>query len=130
MGNKAPKVEFDSADPLQEYYSDGTGDLYGVARLTEATKHLPVFDCPLAAINLSAEIWQGCDTHALAWHVKRVNDADLNEPILLDWRGVIADGRHRVIKALSLGKCTIRARRMMWKPNPCTTEEERYESTS
>lgn len=123
MSSRPPKVKFGRPDPLQDYYADGTGNLYGVARLIDATKHLPVFDCPLAALDLSGEIWRGCDMHALAWHVKRVNDADLSKPILLDWRGAIADGRHRVIKALSLGKRTIKARRMMWKPEPCATEE-------
>lgn len=60
--------------------------------------------------------------HGLAWHVRRVKDADLDKPILLDWEGGIADGRHRVIKALVLGKRTIKARRMMWKPEPCRRE--------
>lgn len=44
-------------------------------------------------------------------------------PILLDWHGSIADGRHRVLKAIALGKRTIKARRMTWKPDPCRREE-------
>ena len=121
--SKPPKVEFNRTDPLQDYFADGTGNLYGVARLLDDVKHLPVFDCPLAAIDLSGEIWGGCNMHALAWHVKRVKDADLDNPILLSWDGAIADGRHRVIKALALGKRTIKARRMTWKPEPCRTEQ-------
>ncbi|MDH0777516.1 hypothetical protein N5C96_29300 [Delftia tsuruhatensis] len=35
----------------------------------------------------------------------------------------IADGRHRVLKAIALGKRTIKARRMTWKPDPCRREE-------
>lgn len=119
---KPPKVEFNRVDPLQDYYSDGKGNLYSVARLVDDTKHLPVFDCPLAALDLSGAIWEGCNMHGLAWHVRRVKDADLDKPILLDWEGGIADGRHRVIKALVLGKRTIKARRMMWKPEPCRRE--------
>lgn len=117
--SKPPKVQFNRYLPLQDYYNDGKGNLFGVAKLIDDTKHLPVFDCPLAALDLSGEIWQGCNMHALAWHVKRVKDADLEVPILLDWEGGIADGRHRVIKALVLGKRTIKARRMTWKPEPC-----------
>lgn len=121
---KPPKVEFNRADPLQDYYDDGNGNLYSVARLIDDTKHLPVFECPLAALDLSGEIWEGCNIHGLAWHVRRVKDADIDRPILLDWEGGIADGRHRVIKALVLGKRTIKARRMMWKPEPCRTEQK------
>jgi hypothetical protein len=122
--SKPPKVEFNRADPLQDYYRDGNGNLYSVARLLDDTKHLPVFDCPLAALDLSCEIWQGCNMHSLAWHVRRVNDADLDHPVLLDWEGSIADGRHRVIKALAQGKRTIKARRMTWKPEPCRPEQK------
>ncbi|MDK6203311.1 hypothetical protein QP097_07540 [Oligella urethralis] len=121
---KPPKVKFSDAEPLQEYYGDEDGNLYSIARLLDSTAELPVFDCPLAALNLSFETWQGCNMLALAWHVKRCNDADLDKPILLDWNGNIADGRHRIIKALSLGKRTIKARRMTWRPEPCSVEEE------
>lgn len=121
--SKPPRVDFNRHLPLQDYYSDGNGNLYGVAKLVDDAKDLPVFDCPLAALDLSGEIWQGSNMHALAWHVKRVSDADLDKPILLDWNGAIADGRHRVIKALTLGKRTIKARRMVWKPDPCSRDE-------
>lgn len=116
---KAPKVTFRKNDPMQHYYFDGEGGWYSVAKLVDDTKDLPVFDCPLAAINLGGEIWKGENTYGLASHVKRCMDADLDVPIILDWEGGIADGRHRVIKALALGKRTIKARRMTWKPEPC-----------
>lgn len=117
--NKAPKVAFSQAYPLQDYYSDGEGNEYSVARLLDGADDLPVFDCPLAALDLSGEIWQGSNMHSLAWHVRKVLSADLDAPILLDWNGRIADGRHRVIKALAQGKRTIKAKRMPWKPDPC-----------
>ena len=122
---KPPKIEFNHFHPLQDYYSDGQGNLYSVAKLVDDAKGLPVFDCPLAALNLSGEIWSGSNMHGLAWHCRRVKNADLDEPILLDWNGVIADGRHRVIKALVEGKRTIKAKRMQWKPDPCRTEDEK-----
>ena len=115
---KPPKVTFRENDSLQDYFDDGEGNLYAVARLVDDTKSLPVFDAPLAAIQLASAPWDGSDMYALAFHVKRCMDADITCPILLDWRGRIADGRHRVIKALALGKRTIPARRMTWKPDP------------
>ena len=113
---KPPKITFRENEPLQAYYSDKDCNLYSVARLIDDTKHLPVFDVPLAAIDLGGEIWRGCDMFDLAAHVKQVMDADLRCPILLDWRGAIADGRHRVIKAIAEGRRTIKARRMHWQP--------------
>lgn len=120
---RPPRVEFNRHDPLQDYYNDGCGNEYSVAKLADDAKGLPVFDCPLAALDLSGEIWSGSNMHGLAWHCRRVKNADLDEPILLDWNGVIADGRHRVIKALVEGKRTIKARRLPWKPDPCRKAE-------
>ena len=118
-----PLVKFRNVDPLQDYYSDGRGNLYSVARLLDDSKDLPVFECPLAALDLSHVIWRDADILGLAFHVKRVMDADLDCPILLDWNGAIADGRHRVLKALAKGRRTILAKRLPWKPDPCRREE-------
>lgn len=54
----------------------------------------------------------------MAYHVKAVNESDLKYPIILDWNGSIADGRHRLIKALILGHSTIKCVRMNERPNP------------
>ena len=116
--SKAPKVRLRDADPLQDYYQDCDGARYAVARLLDDAKDLPVFELPLAALDLSVAIWSGANMHALARHVRQCMDADLSYPILLDWHGAIADGRHRVLKAVALGKRTIKARRMHWKPEP------------
>lgn len=121
---KPPKVQFRNHEPLQDYYNDGRGNLYSVARLLDDTKDVPVFDCPLAALDLTGEIWRGCDMFELADHVKSCMDADLDHPILLDWRGAVADGRHRIIRALAEGRRTIKAKRMWWKPEPCRKVEE------
>jgi hypothetical protein len=115
---KPPKLEFARIAPLQDYYDDGYGNRYSVAKLLDDAKDLPVFDCPLASLDLQGEIWQGSNMFRLAWHVKKCMKADLDAPILLDWNGCIADGRHRVIKAIAMGKRTLPARRMTWRPDP------------
>lgn len=115
---KPPKLAFRNAEPMQDYYSDGEGNHFSVARLLDDSKDIEVFDCPVAAIDLSSEIWSGCDMFDLAFHLKKCMDADLSFPILLDWRGRIADGRHRVLKAIATGERTVKARRMWWKPTP------------
>lgn len=109
-------VRFADHTPLEGYYNDGTGNLYSVARLIDMCKDLPVFEAPLQAFDLSYHPWQDYTIFDLAYHVKAVNDADLSYPIILDWNGSIADGRHRLIKALILGHTTIKCVRMYWKP--------------
>ena len=84
--------------------------------LLKQYKDLDVFEMPLQAYDLSSQPWQNYTMFDLAFHVKAVNDADLDCPIILDWNGSIADGRHRIIKALVLGHSTIKCVRMYWKP--------------
>ena len=122
--SKPPILKFARNDPLQHYYTDRDGNTYDVARLVDAAKDLPVFDVPLAAINLDgAFAWSDCTLFDAAEHVRRAMKADLNAPILLDWNGAIADGRHRIVKALMQGKRAIKARRMTWRPTPSSVPD-------
>ena len=121
--SKPNALKFRDTDPLQDYYNDGEGGEYSVARLVDETKNLEPFDMPLAGINLSDKIWQGMNMFGLAWHCKRVFDADLSLPIILDWNGCIADGRHRVLKAIIDGKKSIKAVRLTWRLEPCRKVE-------
>lgn len=113
---KPKPVKFADHTPLEGYYNDGLGNLYSVARLVDMCKDLEPFSVPLQGFDLSHQIWTGYSIFDLAFHVKAVNDADLSFPIILDWNGAIADGRHRLIKALTLGHSTIKCVRMYWKP--------------
>lgn len=115
---KAGPVRFAEHCPLEGYYNDGHGNIYSVARIIDMCKDLPVFEAPLQSFDLSHYIWQNYTIFDLAFHIKAVNDADLNYPIILDWNGAIADGRHRLLKALVLGHTTIKCVRMYWKPAP------------
>lgn len=121
MQNQPPKITFANIYPLQDYYCDGQGGEYSVAKLVDDAKDLIPFDCPLAALDLSEKIWDECDMFHLAFHCKKVMDSDLSHPIILDWRGCVADGRHRIIKALIEGRKTIKAVRITWKVTPCRT---------
>lgn len=95
------------------------GSVWTVTRLIEHAKELPTFEIPLAGIHIGESIFAESRTaRAIAVHVKRVNDTDLKHPILLDPDGFIMDGWHRVVKALVLGKETIKAKRFIDMP-PC-----------
>lgn len=113
-----PPVKLRDSEPLQDYFQDTEGNRYAVARLLDDAKDLPVFDVPLAALDLTGEIWNGADMTLLAFHVRKCMNADLSCPILIAWDGSIADGRHRILKAIALGKRTLPARRMHWRPEP------------
>ena len=52
-------------------------------------------------------------------HVKSVNDADLNYPILMNEDGYIIDGRHRLAKAIITGEKTIKCKRFISDPSAC-----------
>lgn len=119
-----PIVQLRQSEPLQDYFSDGLGNHWSVARLIDAAKDEKEFMLPLAGMDLSYEIWRGSDIMMLAFHCKKVFDADLDVPIIIAWNGSIADGRHRIIKALIEGKPTIKAVRMSWRPHPCRTDND------
>lgn len=122
MAKAIPKVEIQQSSPLQEYFRNGD-DMWSVARLIDAAKHCDVFDMPLAGIDLDYRIWKDADMATLALHVKKVMDADLSKPIILDWNGCLADGRHRVIKALIEGRRTIKAVRLTSYMEPCRVRQ-------
>ena len=118
MMKKPPKIEFRSIDPLQDYYKDEKGDYYSVARLVDEAKDLKPFDVPIAAIDLSGIIWNGLSIYQIAFHCLKVKKADLSKPIILDWNGAVADGRHRIIKSIIEGRSTIKAVRITWSMTP------------
>ncbi len=49
---------------------------------------------------------------------KRVEDCSLDYPVILDDEGFIADGNHRLCKAILEGKDTIKAIRLLKMPAP------------
>lgn len=112
-----PVIEFNKVEPLQDYYTDGEHE-WSVARLVDEAKDLKPFDCPLAALDISHQVWAGASMYLLAFHCKKVMEANLKYPIIIAWDGSIADGRHRIIKALIEGKKTIKAVRFTWRVEP------------
>lgn len=120
---KYPKLTFSDICLSDQFYCDREGDQYSVTRLIDESKDLTPFELPLAGIDMSGIIWADSTAFDLASHVKQCMDADLSFPIILDWHGAIADGRHRVIRAISEGKTTIKAVRITWKMTPCRVSE-------
>lgn len=83
------------------------------------------FDLPLAGIDLSLSHFTYSCVNGFIFQMKRVQDADLSYPIILDDLGQIADGWHRVCKAILEGKTTIKAIRMDRMPSCDKWEEDK-----
>lgn len=83
------------------------------------------FDLPLAGISLTESHFDSWSTGNFIFQMQRVQNVDLNYPIILDNFGQIADGWHRVCKAILEGRKTIKAIRMERMPAYDSWEEDK-----
>jgi hypothetical protein len=64
------------------------GKVWLVSNLIERAKDLEPFDLPLCAMFTGSRIWEPIETaYGLAVHMKRVQEANLDFPIILDAEG-------------------------------------------
>lgn len=110
-------VKIDDWIKIKEQFSQIGSQQWSVSRLLELSKDLDVFELPLSHMNLGYSY--SYRPRDFVMHMKAVMDADLKYPIILDEDGEIMDGRHRIMKALYLGKKTIKAVRFDENPTPC-----------
>jgi len=95
---------------------------WSVARLCELSKGLTLLTIPLDHLCVSY-LYENLRLRDMVSHMKAVNEADLNYPIILDEDGDIMDGRHRVMKAMLQGHETILAVRFDKNPRPCQVDD-------
>lgn len=93
------------------------GYCWSALTLIEACKDLEVFDLPLSGIRIDELYWKIESTKDFIYHAKRVQETDEQYPIIIDDEGIIADGWHRVVKAILSGKETIKAKRLQVMPS-------------
>lgn len=86
-------------------------------------KAYPIQDLPLWAVNLNIDGFRVDNIHDFIFQAKRVKECSLEYPIILDDRGEIADGYHRLCKAILEGKETIKAIRLEEMPAPDRKKE-------
>ena len=120
---KLPKVKIDSIKLIENEYQDQRGNVWNVLKLIEHSKQFKPFNMPLAGIDLSRMPWEIDNINTFVYHVKRVEKTEMIHPIILDDEGIIADGWHRVAKAILKGKTYIKAIRLESMPNPDKTEK-------
>lgn len=118
---KYPKIDLLSHEDWQDDQCFVEGDdAWLVHKLWEAAKDLPIYDVPLVGMCTDIQPWDGVTDDYLGYlsHVKLIMDADLSYPIILTPNGVIADGRHRLGKAIVTGQTTIKVQRLPFMPEP------------
>ena len=118
MTNSTPTLEVRGLN-LSENVFTSYGNSYDVPTLIQFAKEkgYKAFDMPLSGIHIGVEPFKIDDFGRFLYHIKRVGNASLEYPILLDDQGYICDGWHRVAKAFLEGKTTIKAIRLLEMPN-------------
>ncbi len=102
---------------LSDHHYCNYGRKYKVLDLIELSKGCKQFNIRLDSIDLSVRPWEYTERIAdLADHIMRMNDADLDSPVILDLYGYICDGWHRVVKALTEDRRIIKAVRLLEMP--------------
>ena len=101
----------------EQCYVDGS-EAWLVSNLWEAAKDLPEYDVPLIGLDTDLVPWDGVGDDFMEFlsHCKLINDADLSFPIIMTPKGAIADGRHRLAKAIINGHTTIKIKRLPFMP--------------
>ena len=95
---------------------------WDVPDLIERATDLPVHQTSVDRFNLDVDAWFGeaCKPtiRNVVHHMKRVQAADLSEPILLSAEGYVFDGLHRLAKCMLEGVSTITYRQFEVNPEP------------
>ena len=89
-------------------YQEGNKVWYATT-LIKASKDLPVKSIPINNKMLDTKIQWTLDTFFdLKQHMIRMKNADLKFPVIIGPKGIIIDGYHRLMKAMSLNKTSIK----------------------
>ena len=95
---------------------------WSVPRLFELSRNLPIMEVPINHLSLYYT-YEKLTLRDMVMHMNAINNADLDKPIILDEDGELMDGRHRLMKAMLLGKETIQAVRFDENPSPCKVSD-------
>ena len=131
MKNNTPKVHIDSSAFEESRYTRKNKitddyDIWNATTLYQQVKEqkLKPFDIPLAALDISFVPFDLDSLDDFIFQCKRVKNTDTKIPIILDNCGVVADGYHRIARAILDGKKTIKAYRITNMPKPDRVEDK------
>ena len=122
--NKLQKIEYEKLTLHDSGYSrrnkatDKYDYWYATTLYEEVKKQkLIPFAVPLAALPLDFVPFALDNLDDFIYQMRRTHNTDLKYPIIIDDRGTVADGYHRIAKAIFEGKTTIKAYRLKYMPN-------------
>lgn len=95
---------------------------WSVSRLHELARELPVMQVPLRHLYVYYT-YEKITLRDMVMHMKAVQEASLEYPIILDEDGELLDGRHRLMKAMLNGEENIKVVRFSKNPAPCRVSE-------
>ena len=125
MADKYPIKPVDEWNYMDGTYSTGDGKKWSVARLIKLAEDFPVYEVPVFTFPTYFWPWedeQNLDTFIS--HVNRVQNSDLDIPLLISPSGGIIDGLHRLCKAVLEKKETIKVKYFKELPSPdCTYKD-------
>ena len=121
----APQVDMSSFSFSESRYARGKKVWLAASLYKEAKDEgLEPFDMPLAGFDLSVMPFKCQNFDSFIWHMHRCMNCDTDIPVLLDDYGQVADGNHRIAKAILEGKRYIKAYRLKFMPPVDFIEEE------
>ena len=86
-----------------------SGKIYNVHECIAKSLDIPVVELEVDLMNIDYASPNGNSVRSFVEHMKSVMEADLSYPIVLNENGANIDGRHRLCKALYLGKSHIKS---------------------
>lgn len=104
-------------------HTDRGKEIWDVERLIELTRGMPRKRVPLDAIfEFDQVYWFDEDfaptCRAVVEHARRIDEVDLQYPIILSESGLVMDGMHRVAKAALLGHDAVEVVQFESDPEP------------
>ena len=114
---------FDFKEPYTGFEQDGEIHLWLVSRLWHLSENLPIFEFEVASFNgFDQDVWFGNQQKAtinnVLKHLKKIEKANFEHPIILSQDGIVLDGVHRICRAYLDGRKTIPAVKFEIDPMP------------
>lgn len=115
--NKSVELNFVENDEKHTYETGKK--VWNISRLIKITENFKIQTMSMSALNTYGLTLNIVDLKSAAVSFKRVLDADLSYPIILDDEGYVMDGRHRIAKSLFREVKEIKFVRFDLTPDPC-----------
>ncbi len=116
--------------PVQTHSTerDGKRYIWYTERLWQLAKDLPVYEVDVGQFEeLDRDCWfsesKPPTIREVAGHCRRINETDLEIPVIINDNGRLMDGGHRLARALIEGRKTVKAVRFEEMPEPDEVED-------